>query len=181
MTTKLNAQGLGSDFDDFLASEGLLAEAEAVATKRIAARQPAPPELSGHVWAFKPRFRRNSFGWKSQPAIARIKQAVSEIKKVARRDPVLAAEGAVLFLERLSPALTNIDGSSGSIGTAVNRAIEALMPLVAGATVDAATRADWLLRLRQAHSDDAGCEYLFDLGTWLDDFDKGAKPDPQTP
>ena len=181
MSAKLNEQYLGSDFDNFLANEGLLAGAEAVATKRTAARQAVSPETSGHVWEFKPRFRRNSFGWKSQPAIARIKQAVSEIKKVARRYPVLAAEGAVLFLERVSPALTNIDGSSGSIGTAVNRAIDALMPLVASATVDAATRADWLLRLRQAHNDDAGCEYLFDLAAWLDDFDKDAEPDPQTP
>lgn len=39
MTTKLNAQHLGSDFDDFLESEGLLAEAEAVATKRVIAWQ----------------------------------------------------------------------------------------------------------------------------------------------
>ncbi len=163
MTTKLEAQHLGSDFDGFRESEGLLAEAEAVATKRVAARRLAPPAPSGHVWAFKARFRRNAFGWKSQPAIARIKQAVSEIKKVARRDPVLAAEGAVLFLERVSPALTNIDGSSGSIGTAVNRAIDALVPVIATAQVDSPTRAEWLQRLRQAHSDDANSSYLFKL------------------
>jgi hypothetical protein len=30
---------------------------------------------------------------------------VSQIRTVARRDPVLGAEGAVLFLERVSPAL----------------------------------------------------------------------------
>ena len=181
MTTQLDAQHLGSDFDDFLRSEGLLAVAGAAATKRTAARQPVLPGPSSHVWTFKPRFRRNAFGWRSQPAIARIKQAVSEIKKVARRDPALAAEGAVLFLERVSPALTNIDGSSGSIGIAVNRAIDALMPLVAAATVDAATRADWLLRLQQAHSDDAGYEYLFDLGAWLDDLARESKPDRQAP
>jgi tetratricopeptide (TPR) repeat protein len=52
-------------------------------------------------WAFTRRIRRGAFGWKSQPAIARVRQAVSEIKKVARRDPVLGAEGAVLFLERV--------------------------------------------------------------------------------
>jgi hypothetical protein len=32
-------------------------------------------------------------------------QAVAEIRKVARTDPALAAEGAVAFLERVSPAL----------------------------------------------------------------------------
>ena len=53
-------------------------------------------------WTFAARFRRNVFGWKSQPAIARVKQAVSEIKKAARNDPIRAAEGAVLFLEKVS-------------------------------------------------------------------------------
>ena len=43
-------------------------------------------------------------------------QAVAEIKKVAKKDPVLAAEGAVAFLERVSPALEHVDSSSGAIG-----------------------------------------------------------------
>jgi hypothetical protein len=34
---------------------------------------------------------------------------------------VLAAEGAVLFLEKLAPAIEGVDSSSGSIGSAVNR------------------------------------------------------------
>src|SRR5690606_33917032 len=76
-----------------------------------------------HKWEFRARFRRHAFGWKSQPAIKRIKEAVAEIKKVARKDKVLAAEGAVLFLEKVSPALEHVDSSSGSIGTAVNNAI----------------------------------------------------------
>jgi hypothetical protein len=70
-------------------------------------------------WAFKGRFRRNAFGWKSQPAIQRVKEAVAEIKKVARQDFLLGAEGAVVFLERVSPALDQVDGSSGAIGNAV--------------------------------------------------------------
>jgi len=49
-----------------------------------------------HQWAFQARFKRHAFGWRSQPAIARIKEAVAEIKKAARKDPVLGAEGAVL-------------------------------------------------------------------------------------
>ena len=32
-----------------------------------------------HNWEFKARFRRHVFGWKSQPAIQRIKQALREI------------------------------------------------------------------------------------------------------
>jgi hypothetical protein len=47
----------------------------------------------------------------------------------------------VLFLERVSPALEHVDGSSGAIGTAVNRAIEDLVAVIARAPVDArATR-----------------------------------------
>jgi len=73
---------------------------------------------------------------------------------VARKDPVLAAEGAVLLLERLSPALEHVDSSSGSIGTAVNRAIAEIVPIVARAPADAATREAWLERLWAAHGAD---------------------------
>lgn len=107
-----------------------------------------------HKWDFTARFRRHAFGWKSQPAIGRIKEAVSEIKRVARRDPVLAAEGAVLFLERVSPALEHVDGSSGAIGATVNRTIGELVPIIAAAPVNATTRDAWLERLWEAHASD---------------------------
>jgi hypothetical protein len=105
-------------------------------------------------WEFTHRFRRGAFGWKSPPAIQRVRQAVSEIKTVARHDPALAAEGAVLFLERVSPALEHVDSSSGAIGTAVNHAIEALVAIIASAAADATTRAGWLERLWEAHAHD---------------------------
>jgi len=108
-----------------------------------------------HKWEFKARFRRGAFGWRSQPAIQRVKQAVAEIRKVARVDPVLAAEGAVTLLERLSPALELVDSSSGAIGTAVNNAIAALVPIVAEAPADARTREGWLERLWAAHEADS--------------------------
>lgn len=107
-----------------------------------------------HKWEFKARFRRQAFGWKSQPAVQRVKQAVGEIKSVARKEPVLAAEGAVVFLERLSPALEHVDGSSGAIGTAVNNAIAELVPIITGAPADAKTRATWLERMWGAHAAD---------------------------
>lgn len=107
-----------------------------------------------HKWTFVPRFRRNAFGWRSQPALARVREAVSEIKKAARKDPVLAAEGAVLFLEKVSPALAHVDSSSGSIGTAVNNAIKTLVSIIAGAPADSALRDGWLDRLWQAVEDD---------------------------
>lgn len=107
-----------------------------------------------HSWAFAARFRAGAFGWRSEPAITRIKEAVSEIKATSKKDPILGAEGAILFLQKLSPALQNIDGSSGAIGTAVNRAIETLVPVIAKAPVDHDLRRKWLEKLYQAHADD---------------------------
>jgi len=107
-----------------------------------------------HVWEFKPRFRRKAFGWRSQPAIQRLKQAVAEIKKVARKNPVLAAEGAVLLIERVSPALEQVDSSSGAIGSTVNNAIAQLVPIIASAPVEERTRAAWLERLFEASAND---------------------------
>jgi len=112
------------------------------------------PKAKGHHWEFTSRFRRGAFGWKSQPAIQRVRQAVSEIKKVARHDPVLAADGAVLFLERVSPALERVDSSSGAIGTAVNHAIEELLVIIARAPADVEQREGWLERLWEAHAND---------------------------
>jgi hypothetical protein len=103
-----------------------------------------------HTFTFRARFRRHAFGWRSQPAIKRIKEAASEIKKAARKDPVLGGEGAVLFLEKISPAIEQVDSSSGAIGTAVNNAIEALVPIIARAPVDGKQRDNWLERLWHA-------------------------------
>lgn len=111
-------------------------------------------KAEAHKWGFTACFRRRAFGWRSQPAIVRIRQAVSEIKGVARKDPVLAAAGAVAFIERVSPALENVDSSSGAIGTAVNHALRELVAIIAGAQVDAKTRVAWLERLWEAHQAD---------------------------
>ena len=123
----------------------------------------ATPTGESHKWEFKARFRRHAFGWKSQPAITRIKQAVAEIKKVAKQDALLAAEGAVVFLERVSPAIEQVDSSSGSIGAAVNHAIASLVPVIANAPADAKTRDAWLERLFDAHQND-GIPYIESLG-----------------
>jgi hypothetical protein len=116
-----------------------------------------------HPWAFAPRFRRGGFGWRSEPAITRIKEAITEIKAAARKDAVTGAEGAVLFLEKLSPALEKVDSSSGAIGNAVNRAIDALVPIIAKAPVVPPIRRKWLERLYEAHAEDA-IPYIDGLG-----------------
>lgn len=107
-----------------------------------------------HKWEFPARFRKGCFGWRSEPAISRIKEAVAEICKVARKDQILGAMGAVLFLEKLSPALEHIDSSSGAIGTAVNNAIEKLTPVITKAPADDQLRHRWLERLWEAVQED---------------------------
>lgn len=107
-----------------------------------------------HRWEFAPRFRKAAFGWHSQPAIARIQEALSEIKKETRKDPILGAEGAVLLLEKLSPALMHVDSSSGAIGQTVYNAIDQLAQIIAEAPADNAQRDAWLERLSQAVEND---------------------------
>jgi hypothetical protein len=55
-----------------------------------------------HAWTFKSRLRSRAFGWKgSHLACPRLKEAVTEIKKVARIDPVTAGDGVVSLMERI--------------------------------------------------------------------------------
>jgi hypothetical protein len=109
---------------------------------------------TNHRWTFGPRFRKGAFGWRSQPAILRIREALSEIKKTARKNPILGAEGSILFLEKISAAIANVDGSSGAIGAQVNAAVDVLVPIIAGAPADEALRGKWLDRLWQAVASD---------------------------
>jgi hypothetical protein len=107
------------------------------------------------AWAFRARFRRGAFGWKgTQLAIGRINEALTEICAVARHDPARAAEGAVLLLEKLSPALCQIDSSSGALGNATYAAVQELAPLISHAPVITKVRQQWLDRLFDAIQED---------------------------
>lgn len=136
-----------------------------------------------YKWQFAPRFRRHAFGWRSDTPIQRIKEALSEIKQVSRKEPILAAEGAVTLLEKLSPALEQVDSSSGALGSAVNKAIDTLVPVIAKAEVGKSIRQHWLERLWGALQDDdiPYIEVLGDYwgelcvtpelaGAWADEF-----------
>jgi tetratricopeptide (TPR) repeat protein len=125
--------------------------------------------LTKHTWQFAPKFRRGAFGWRSDLPIQRMKEAVSEIKAMARKEPVLAAEGAVILLEKLSPALEQVDSSSGAIGSAVNRSIDTLVPIIAAAPVDVGARQRWLRRLWAAVEND-GMSYIEALGEFWGDL-----------
>lgn len=110
--------------------------------------------MSAHKWQFASRFRRHAFGWRSDTPVQRIKEAITEIKQVARKEPVIAAEGAIILLEKLSPALEQVDSSSGALGSAVNKAIDTLVPIIVKADVEPKLRQRWLERLWQALQDD---------------------------
>lgn len=113
-----------------------------------------------HSWTFKSRLRSGAFGWKgSRLACQRLKEAVTEIKKVAKVDPGTAGEGVVILMEKVWPAFQHIDTSSGALGGAVGWAQDELLPIAIDAPADRKTRDKWLDRLWQAIEDD-GVEYL---------------------
>ena len=58
------------------------------------------------------------------------------------------------LLEKLSPALERVDSSFGAPGTAVNRAVDALVPVMAGVDAPAVMRERWLERLFDVLQDD---------------------------
>jgi hypothetical protein len=117
-----------------------------------------------HKWIFPARFRAGAYGWKSSRlACQRLREAVSEIKKVAKKDPLLGAEGAVRLMEKIWPALEHIDSSSGALGSAVNKALDALIPIIINAPADQKLRDLWLDRLWHAMQED-GVDYLGPVG-----------------
>jgi tetratricopeptide (TPR) repeat protein len=117
-----------------------------------------------HKWAFRPRFRTNAFGWRgSKLASERLKEAVGEIKAVARTAPETAAEGAILLMERLWPALQGIDSSSGALGNATNRTVHELIEILLAAPKEGATLERRLDRLWTAIEED-GVDFLSEVG-----------------
>ena len=119
---------------------------------------------SVHKWAFPARFRAGSYSWKaSRLACQRLREAVSEIKKATKKDPLIGAEGAVRLMEKIWPALEHVDSSSGALGSAINKTLGDLIPIVVNAPADEKTRNNWLDRLWRAMKDD-GVDYLTPVG-----------------
>ena len=116
-----------------------------------------------HKWVFKAQFRSSAYGWRgSGLASKRLKEAVSEINKVEKRDPVEAGEGAVALFERLWPAFQDIDTSTGALGRAVSATLEKLISLLFDAPADQLVRQKRLERLFTAIQED-GVDYLAPL------------------
>jgi hypothetical protein len=120
--------------------------AEAAEFGETLARHPRPFEGARSLEQAAERYAAGTFevdrAHRRFEQISRLRQAVAEIKKVAKSDPIRAAGGAVLLFERLSSALECVDSSSGAISSAVIRAIEELEPRV--------RRASRAVRLRSA-------------------------------
>ena len=66
------------------------------------------------------------------------------------------------LIEHIWPAFQGIDTSSGALGAAVFRTVTELIPILAAAPADHATRITWLERLFEAVQND-GVEYLTPL------------------
>jgi len=108
-----------------------------------------------HKWTFKSRFRRETYSWNGTAlASKRMREAVSEIKKIPKKDSALAGEGVIELFIRLYPALMQIDSSSGALGTAMNKAIDSLVPILIKADWDMNTRGKQLDKLYDAIIED---------------------------
>lgn len=111
--------------------------------------------MSKHKWKFKSCFRREAYGWNgTAKASKRMKEAVSEVKKIAKKDSALAGQGTVELFVRLYPALMDIDSSSGALGSAIHKTIETLTPILIKADWDMNTRGKWLDKLFEAIQED---------------------------
>lgn len=95
-----------------------------------------------------------AFGRKAALWAQSLNEVVAEIRQVACREPVVAADGAMSLLEKLSSALELADSSSGAPGTAANRAFDAPVPVIAGVDAPAVMRGRWLERLFDALQND---------------------------
>jgi len=99
--------------------------------------------------------RAGAYSWRSSAkAIERLKSTRTEVRSVARKDVVKAAEGVIALVQRIWPAFEHIDTSSGALGSAVNRTLEDLLPILIEVPADDNTRAKWLEQLRTAILDD---------------------------
>ena len=114
-----------------------------------------PKKNSKHKWEFKKFFRAGAYSWKGTAlASKRIKSAVKEIKNVAKKDSVTAAEGAVAFIEKCWRAIEHIDSSSGAIGIAVSNALSELAEIIAHAELSPKEHLELTKRIWESWEDE---------------------------
>lgn len=111
-----------------------------------------------YKWSFAPKFRKRSYPWNgTERASQQLKEAVREIRKVEKKDPELAAEGAIFLLEKIVPAIEQIDSSSGAIGATVHNTLQILFEIIGKAETTLVVRNQWLERIWETYQgDDSG-------------------------
>lgn len=111
----------------------------------------APKKKTKYSFQFTRRIRTNAFGWHGTSTASKaIKDAIRELKTVAKFDPLASAEGAVVLIERMWKALQHVDSSSGSIGTAVDKGLDEAAAIFEKADLDPKTRQGYLERIWEA-------------------------------
>jgi hypothetical protein len=124
---------------------------------------PSAMKTPSHPWSFRQRLRAHAFGWRgSKLAIERLKEAIGEIKTVARTAPATAAEGAILLMERLWPALQGVDSSSGALGSATYKTVHELIEILLAVPAEGEALERQLDRLWTAIEVD-GVDYLCEV------------------
>jgi len=120
--------------------------------------------MTVHKWLFASSFRYHGFTLTDNP-VPNIKEALTEIRLVCKSRPELAAHGAVLFLEKISPAIELVDSTSPILHKAVHSAIQTLAPIMIKAKVEQRVRDRWLERLWEALQVDQ-MPYIEPLGAY---------------
>ncbi len=105
-------------------------------------------------WDFVERFTSGDIGWKTQPALKDIKAAAREIKKVAKKDGALAAEGVGLFFENISEALSMVDCSASAVSSMMRKVVGELTVVFSKAELATEERQAMLERMYVAYRAD---------------------------
>lgn len=113
---------------------------------------PVPP-----TWAFASQLVPDrTAGQPARVVVGALHRALGELRRVARRDPARALDGAALCLALIPPAIEPVPDPLGSVAGEVVRVIDGLVPLLtAGPEVGWDGRLERLAALLEA--DDAGC------------------------
>lgn len=109
-----------------------------------------------HQWIFRNRLYQHAVGSRLIQGLKKVDLGIAEIKKIATKDPILAADGAVLFFQRISPALENADVTDPAVTAIVAKAIKQLVPIIGRAEATGKQRKWWLKKLFEAHQRDRG-------------------------
>ena len=119
-------------------------------------------EISTHPAQLGRRLLGRSQGRETSPrrytavprSAARLYRPIHRPSIVTAKKPAAHRWQFPSLVERLSPALEHVDSSSGALGSAVNRALETLVPIISAADVPVPARQKWLERLYEAHAAD---------------------------